>query len=377
MEPTKAAFGIWSGGRFMNFGIPIEEPRMRDLMHKAYGQGVKTFMTADVYGQGAADEMVGSTLSSLKRDTYCLVGAVGHDFYETRRDGAKGFPRFTNPELRQPSEYRDYLFMAAEKSLARCRTDYFDLLLLHNPDQIGYSSDVVWDAMKSLKDQGLAKKIGVAPGPANGFTLDILLCLERFGEAIDWAMIILNPFEPWPGSLVLDGAQKAQVDIIARVVDYGGIFHGDVRPGHPFPSQDHRVYRPAGWVEVGCGKLDRIRNVAEKYGLTPIQLASVWTLNQKMVKCVVPTLIQESGDQAKPIEEKLSELAQIPDLMLTDDEIGFINEVGNNKGCMSLKGGNPEHVGEPVADRWGINNDLLQIADKWGINPQTDLVPTH
>ncbi|MCD8534505.1 MAG: aldo/keto reductase, partial [Verrucomicrobia bacterium] len=161
MEPTRAAFGIWSGGRFMNFGVPIEESRMRDLMHKAHAQGVKTFMTADVYGQGAADEMVGSALSTLKRDTYSLVGAIGHDFYETRRDGAKGFPRFTNPELRQPSGYRDYLFMAAEKSLARCRTDHFDLLLLHNPDQIGYSSDVVWDAMRSLKEQGLTKKIGV------------------------------------------------------------------------------------------------------------------------------------------------------------------------------------------------------------------------
>ena len=48
--------------------------------------------------------------------------------------------------------------------------------------------------------------IGLAPGPANGFTLDVIGCFERYGELIDWAMLILNPFEPWPGELALDAA---------------------------------------------------------------------------------------------------------------------------------------------------------------------------
>ncbi len=43
-------------------------------------------------------------------------------------------------------------------------------------------------------------------GPANGFTLDLIDCIERFGSSIDWAMIILSPMEPWPGELVLDAA---------------------------------------------------------------------------------------------------------------------------------------------------------------------------
>lgn len=361
----------------MHFGVPVEENRMIDLMHRSHQLGVSTFMTADVYGQGAADEMIGKAMGSIKRDTYCLAGAVGHDFYETRRDGAKGFPRFTNPELRQPGEYRDYLFRATEKSLERCGTDYFDLLLLHNPDHIGYSSDVVWNAMRDLRDQGLTKSVGVAPGPANGFTLDLLMCFERFGELIDWAMIILNPFEPWPGSMLLDGAEKENIRLITRVVDYGGIFHGDVRPGHPFPSHDHRVYRPAGWVEAGCDKLDRIRTVADKYDLTPIQLASIWNLNQKMVRSVVPTLIQEPGDDAKPIEQKLEELASIPDIQLAEEEINFINEVGDNKGCMALKGGSPVYKGEPVADQWPLNQDLLEVARRYGIKPEEDLVCTH
>src|SRR5207249_772616 len=81
----------------------------------------------------------------------------------------------------------------------RIGADSFDLLLLHNPDRTGYSSEAVWAGMRALRDDGLTELIGIAPGPANGFTLDLIDCVERFGEMIDWAMVILNPLEPLPG----------------------------------------------------------------------------------------------------------------------------------------------------------------------------------
>ena len=71
--------------------------------------------------------------------SYCLVGAIGHDFYEGERDGAKGFPRFTDPRLRGRGEYAAYLRMATERSLERLGAERFDLLLLHNPDRTGYT----------------------------------------------------------------------------------------------------------------------------------------------------------------------------------------------------------------------------------------------
>src|ERR1051325_5114880 len=117
MDLTRTAYGTWNAGRFMHFGEPLSEERFMELIRLAYDKGIRTFMTADVYGAGAADEMLGRALSGLPRDTYCLVGAVGHDFYEGKRDGSKGFPRFTNPALRGPDKYADYLRMAAEKEL--------------------------------------------------------------------------------------------------------------------------------------------------------------------------------------------------------------------------------------------------------------------
>ena len=111
-------------------------------------------------------------------------------------------------------------------------------------------------------------------------------------------MIILNPFEPWPGELCLDAAARHDVRVITRVVDYGGLFWGDVAPGTELPQGDHRAFRPEGWIEAGLEKLERLRPIAERAGLTPIQLACQWNLAHPAVECVVPTLIQEAGPEA-------------------------------------------------------------------------------
>src|SRR5436309_56743 len=171
-DPGPTAIGTWSGGRFMGFGEPLDAESLTALFTP--NERIRTVITADVYGAGEADRMLGRAISSKPRHEICVVGAVGHDFYTAERDGAKGFPRFTDPGLRAPAEYADYLWMATERSLERCGIDSFDLLLLHNPDRTGYTSPEVWTGMAALRDAGLTRMIGVAPGPANGFTLDLI-----------------------------------------------------------------------------------------------------------------------------------------------------------------------------------------------------------
>src|SRR5436190_3637524 len=138
MEPTRTAIGTWSGGRFMHFGEPLDEERLAALLTP--GAGIDTAITADVYGAGEADLLLGRSLRAHAREGYCLVGAIGHDFYSGQRDGAKGYPRFTDPALRAPDAYAQYIRMAVERSLARCGVERFDVLLLHNPDRAGYTS---------------------------------------------------------------------------------------------------------------------------------------------------------------------------------------------------------------------------------------------
>jgi aryl-alcohol dehydrogenase-like predicted oxidoreductase len=375
-EPGRSAVGTWSGGRFIRYGEEIEVGRLEALLRP--GKGIDTVLTADTYGQGEADRVLGRALAGVPREEYSLAGAVGHDFYDGERDGPRGFPRFTNPSLRGPDEYAGYLRMAAERSLERLGAERFDLLLLHNPDRIGYSSEAVWDGMAALREAGLTGQIGVAPGPANGFTLDLISCIERFGERIDWAMIILNPFEPWPGELCLDAAARHDVKVITRVVDYGGLFWGDLRPGMELAQGDHRAFRPEGWIEAGLEKLKPLLPIAERVRLTPIQLACQWNLAHPAVECVVPTLIQEAGEEACPIEAKRVELANLPaEQRLSEEDVAAIRAVGDNTGCMALKGASLGHEGEERPDRWALDEDLVAVSERWGIDPERDLLAAH
>jgi aryl-alcohol dehydrogenase-like predicted oxidoreductase len=373
LDPTHTALGTWSGGRFMHFGSPLDDDRLLALMRP--DDRIRTVVTADVYGAGAADTLVGQALDGLDREDYCLVGAVGHDFYNGTRQAAKGFPRFTDPALRGPEGYAAYLRDATERSLRRIGADRFDLLLLHNPDRTGYTHEAVWAGMAAVRDAGLTRLLGVAPGPANGFTLDLIDCFERFGDTIDWAMLILNPFEPWPGELALPAAAAHDVQVLTRVLDYGGMFHDDLRPGLPMGERDHRKFRPAGWIDRGVERLDQLRPIAQRHGLTLLQLAAQWNLAHPAVEAVVPTLIQEGWDGAKPVEAQREELASLPaEVVLSDAEVAEIRAIGDNTGTMTLKGGVPDHEGDAMPDRWTLDGELEAIGARWSIDP-ADLQP--
>ena len=101
----------------MHFGEPLDDERLAALLRP--DERIDTVITADAYGAGEADALLGRALAGLDRDALPLVGAIGHDFYTGEREGAKGFPRFTDPRLRGPDGYADYIRMATERSLER------------------------------------------------------------------------------------------------------------------------------------------------------------------------------------------------------------------------------------------------------------------
>ena len=118
-----------------------------------------------------------------------------------------------------------------------------------------------------------------------------------------------------------------------------------------------------------------MRPIAERHGLTPLQLACQWNLAHAPVACVAPTLIQEAGAGARPVEDKRAELAALPAERRCSraDEVEEIRAIGDNTGCMALKGGSPDHEGDARADRWSITRELAELAARWGIDPERDL----
>ncbi|HWD84554.1 MAG TPA: aldo/keto reductase, partial [Solirubrobacteraceae bacterium] len=100
-----------------------------------------------------------------------------------------------------------------------------------------------------------------------------------------------------------------------------------------------------------------------------------WNLAHAAVQTVVPTLIQEAGQQARPVEDKRTELAKLPPQnRLTEEDIEELRRIGDNTGSMLLKGASPAHEGDERPDGWSLDNRLAEVARRWRIEPARDLV---
>jgi hypothetical protein len=88
----------------------------------------------------------------------------------------------------------------------------------------------------------------------------------------------------------------------------------------------------------------------------------------------VPTLIQEAGPEARPIEEKRAELGALPgEQRLAQADVAEIRAIGDNTGSMALKGASPDHSGEERPDRWPLTPPLAELGRRWGLDPERDL----
>jgi aryl-alcohol dehydrogenase-like predicted oxidoreductase len=117
---------MWNGGRYMHYGEPLDDDRFpRDHSHR-HDRGIRTFLTADVYGTGAADEMLGRALAGLPRDAIVSSGRSAMTFTRVNAKAPK-VPSIHRSALRTSRDYVSYLRMATEKSLETLRHGSFRL----------------------------------------------------------------------------------------------------------------------------------------------------------------------------------------------------------------------------------------------------------
>ena len=136
-----------------------------------------------------------------------MIGAIGHDFYEGEREGAKGFPRFTDTRLRGEDAYGGYIQMATERSLERLGVERFDLLLLHNPDRVGYTSDAVWTGMEAVRAAG--GKVTASVSKKTQFVVAGENAGSKYDKAVELGIPILD--EPAFNRLLQGGPDAVEV----------------------------------------------------------------------------------------------------------------------------------------------------------------------
>ncbi|GAA1439047.1 aldo/keto reductase [Leifsonia poae] len=272
-EVSVIGLGTWQLGA--DWG-EVSEADALAVLDAAVASGVTFFDTADVYGDGRSEQIIGTYLSAHPDAPLTVATKMG------RRE-AQDPANFTLAKFR---EWTD-------RSRANLGVDTLDLVQLHCPPTPVFSNDAVYDALDTLVADGAIAAYGVSVETCD----EALAAIARPGTAT--VQIILNAFRLKPIDRVLPAAREAGVGIIARVPLASGLLTGTYRADTTFAPDDHRTYNRHGEAfDVGetFSGVDFEEGVAAARefaalvpeGLTPAQAALAWVAQQDGVSSVIP-----------------------------------------------------------------------------------------
>ncbi|WP_328723213.1 aldo/keto reductase [Streptomyces sp. NBC_00247] len=263
----------------------VREQDAFEVLDAAVGSGVTFFDTADVYGDGRSEQLIGRYLKD-RPDAGVLVAT-----------------KMGRREAQVPENYvLDHFRAWNDRSRANLGVDTLDLVQLHCPPTSVYSTDAVFDALDTLVAEQRVAAYGVSVETCE----EALTAIARPGVAS--VQIILNPFRLKPLEKVLPAALAAGVGIIARVPLASGLLSGRYTAETVFAPEDHRTYNrhgeafDQGETFSGIDYATGIEAAAEfsgfaPEGATPAQTALRWIIQQPGVTSVIPGA--RSVDQAR------------------------------------------------------------------------------
>ena len=254
----------------------VEESDALAVLHAAADTGVNFFDTADVYGDGRSETLIGKVLRERGDAGITVATKMGRRVAQA------------------PENYTRENFLAwNDRSRANLGVDTLDLVQLHCPPTPVYSTDEVFDALDELVE---AKRIA-AYGVSVETVEEALTAIARPGVAS--VQIILNALRLKPLEQVLPAAAEAGVAIIARVPLASGLLSGKYSASTTFGADDHRNYNRHGDAfdvgetfsgvpfEVGLEAVERLRPLVPA-GATMAQFALRWIVDQPGVTVVIP-----------------------------------------------------------------------------------------
>jgi len=272
-EVSVVGLGTWQLGA--DWGDVSEDDALA-VLQAAAESGVTFFDTADVYGDGRSEQIIGRFVSEHPELPLTVATKMGR---REEQDPAN----FTLAKFR---EWTD-------RSRRNLGVDRLNLVQLHCPPTPVFSSDAVYDALDTLIDEGAIENYGVSVETVE----EALAAIARPGTAT--VQIILNAFRLKPLDRVLPAAREAGVGIIARVPLASGLLSGRYTEQTTFAADDHRTYnRDGSAFDVGetFSGVDYDEGVkaAREFaalvpeGATPAQAAIAWIVAQDGVSTVIP-----------------------------------------------------------------------------------------
>jgi aryl-alcohol dehydrogenase-like predicted oxidoreductase len=302
LKVSEIGFGAWAigGNAHGNSYGQTDDKQSLAAVERALELGCNFFDTADVYGHGHSEELLGQALKG-RRSEVIIATKVGGDFYH-------GSPRMNfNP---------DYLEFALGKSCERLGSDYIDLYQLHNPPIQLVKDGRVFKILEKLRASGKIRHYGISiHDPQEG----LLAMRDRELGAIQ---VAFNFLRQEAKNQLFREATKNNVGIIAREPLANGFLAGKLKPESSFLQGDIRHNFPSDYISQLTLATDKLRFL-ESNSRTLAQASIRFVLDHKDVSTVIPG--------AKTLEQVDEDFTSSDSPSLTGEEllrIKFLRDQG-------------------------------------------------
>lgn len=300
LEVSEIGFGAWAigGNKHGNSYGPTNDRDSIKAIKKASELGCNFFDSADVYGHGHSEKLLGEALEG-ERGKYIIATKVGGDFYNV---GARA--NFT----------KEYISFAVEKSLKRLKTDYIDIYQLHNPDISLIREGEMFETLEELKKQGKIRFTGIS-------IFDSIEGMEAMKRGnVNSIQVIYNIFDQSPASGLFPAAKSRGVGIIAREPLANSFLTGKYDSKSNFPKGDIRASMPHHYRMGMIKAAEKLSFLTENKDITMAQAALKFVLASDAVSVVIPGIKNEhqAEENLKASEGKglsQEELSKIQDLI--------------------------------------------------------------
>jgi aryl-alcohol dehydrogenase-like predicted oxidoreductase len=264
---SEIALGSW-----LTFGVGIERDRAAACVDRAFELGINFVDTANVYGRGAAEELLGAVLARRPRDSYVLATKL----YFPMGDGDRGLSRAQ-------------VLKQVDASLARLRTDYVDLYQCHRYDNDTPLEETM-EALTDIVRAGKARHLGFSEWSAGQIGSALALPeVERFVSSQPQYSLLWR----LPERAVIPLCAKEGISQIVWSPLGQGVLSGKYRAGEPHPADSRASSEQMGWAmgrfltDEVIAAVERLRPIAAAAGLTLPQLALAWVLRQPNVASAI------------------------------------------------------------------------------------------